>query len=91
MKNLFLSILLLTAKTSFTQVAIHDSCLVESDSTLKYLNEFLTEYAKIMSTWSPEKKNSAKFLYMNGVKLPYPRSQLSLINKQVLFKSIYSC
>jgi len=73
MKTVFLSFLLLTAKTSFTQVAIHDSCLVESDSTLKYLNEFLTEYAKIMSTWSPEKKKkfSEVFIMERGnIRIP---------------------
>ncbi len=56
MKILVFSLLITLPNVAFNQITKTDSLELMSDSTLLELNDFLSEYAKIMSNWSPEKK-----------------------------------
>jgi hypothetical protein len=73
MKILVLSLLITLPKLANSQITVSDSLAQQSDSALIELNEFLSDYAKEMSNWSPKKKRRFKKIFImkrGNIKIP---------------------
>jgi len=73
MKILVLLLLITLPKLANSQITVSDSLAQHSDSALIELNEFLSDYAKEMSNWSPKKKRRFKKIFImkrGNIKIP---------------------
>jgi hypothetical protein len=71
LKTLFICLLL--SSLCFGQNSVPKAAMNDADSTLAQIEQFTAEYAKIMATWSPEKKKrfADTFLLTRGqIKIP---------------------
>ena len=71
LKTLFICLLL--SSLCFGQNSAPKAAMNDADSTLAQIEQFTAEYAKIMETWSPEKKKrfADTFLLTRGqIKIP---------------------
>jgi len=73
MKILVLSLLISLPKLANSQITVSDSLTQQSYSALIELNEFLSDYAKEMSNWSPKIKRRFKKIFImkrGNIKIP---------------------
>jgi hypothetical protein len=68
MKTIVLGIFLSFSYQYFAQSVVNENIANDNDSTIKNIYKLSEDYAKIMETWSPEKKKkfSETFVYTRG-------------------------